>query len=148
MHLDPVVEGFLEQTRTVSVGVRAVIERAVIEGTSLVLDGVSLVPGILDCAEWSQNAHVFFLLAVDVDRESLHGHLMARADGPGTRSSDRYVRNFQEIFRIQEDLLERAEASAVPIVDVQDLESAVEEVLRHVVGSLGVQREAERTALD
>ncbi len=73
---------------------------------------------------------------------------MARADGPGTRSSDRYVRNFQEIFRIQEDLLERAEASDVPIVDVQDLESAVVEVLRHVVGSLGVQREAERAAVD
>jgi 2-phosphoglycerate kinase len=147
-HLDPVVEGFLEQTRTVSVGVRAVIERAVIEGTSLVLDGVSLVPGILDASEWSQNAHVFSLLAVDVDRESLHGHLMARADGPGTRSSDRYVRNFQEILRIQEDLLERAEASGVPIVDVQDLESAVVEVLRHVVGSLGTRREAERAALD
>jgi len=147
-HLDPVVEGFLEQTRTVAVGIRAVIERAVIEGTSLVLDGVSLVPGMLDPAEWSKDAHVFFLLAVDVDRESLHGHLMARADGPGTRSSDRYVRNFQEIFRIQEDLLERAEASDVPIVDVQDLESAVVEVLRHVVGSLGVQREAERAAVD
>ena len=39
--LDPVIEGFLEQSRTVSVGVRAVIERAIAEGTSTVLDGVS-----------------------------------------------------------------------------------------------------------
>jgi 2-phosphoglycerate kinase len=146
--LDPVIEGFLEQTRTVSVGVRAVIERAVIEGTSLVLDGVSLVPGFLDLEEWSQRAHVFYLLAADVDRESLHDHLMARADGPGTRASERYVRNFQEIFRIQEDLLQRAEAAKVPIVDVQDLESAVQAVVKHVVGELGARREAERAGLD
>jgi 2-phosphoglycerate kinase len=147
-YVDPVIEGFLEQTRTVSVGVRAVIERAVIEGTSLVLDGVSLVPGFLDLEEWSQRAHVFYLLAADVDRESLHDHLMARADGPGTRASERYVRNFQEIFRIQEDLLERAEVAEIPIVDVQDLESAVQGVVKHVVGELGARREAEQAGLD
>lgn len=147
-HMNRVIEGFLEQTRTVSVGVRAVIERAVVEGTSMVLDGVSLVPGILDVEEWSQRAHVFFLLAADLDRESLHGHLMARAAGPGTRASERYVRNFQEIFQIQEDLLERAEAHSVPIIDVQDLESAVVEVVQSVVGRLGAQRAAERAALD
>jgi 2-phosphoglycerate kinase len=146
--VDPVIEGFLEQTRTVSVGVRAVIERAVVEGTSLVIDGVSLVPGALDLEEWSERAHVFFLLAADVDRESLHGHLMARADGPGTRASERYVRNFQEIFRIQEALLERAEVFGIPIVDVQDLEPAVQAVVKHVVGGLHARREAERAALD
>jgi len=145
---DPVIEGFLEQTRTICVGVRAVIERAITEGTSLVLDGVSLVPGVLDLDDWSLRAHVFFLLAADVDRESLHGHLMARAEGPGTRASERYVRNFQEIFQIQAHLLERAEASGLPIVDVQDLESAVRAVVKHVVGSLGARREAERASLD
>jgi 2-phosphoglycerate kinase len=145
---DPVIEGFLEQTRTVAVGVRAVIERAVVEGTSLVLDGVSLVPGLLDIEEWSDRAHVFFLLAADVDRESLHDHLMARAEGPGTRRSERYVRNFQEIFQIQEALLARAEAAGTPIVDVQDLESAVQAVVKHVVNGLGAEQEAERAALD
>lgn len=146
--VDPIVEGFLEQTRTVAVGVRAVIERAIAEGTSTVLDGVSLVPGILDPEEWLDRAHVFFMLAADVDRESLHGHLIARAEGPGTRSSERYVRNFQKIFRIQEDLLERAEACEVPIVDVQDLENATQQVVRHVVSGVGRRRQAEGARLD
>lgn len=48
---DPVIEGFLEQSRTVIVGVRAAIERAIAEGTSTVIDGVSLVPGLIDVAE-------------------------------------------------------------------------------------------------
>jgi 2-phosphoglycerate kinase len=145
---DPVVDGFLEQTQTVLVGVRAVIERALVEGTSLVLDGVSLVPGLLDLEEWRSRAHVFFLLAAYFDQESLHGHLMARAEDPGTRNYERYVRNFEKIFRIQEDLLERAEASEVPIIDVQDLESAVAEVVQRIVGALGERRAAEKSALD
>jgi len=141
--LDPVVEGFLEQSRTVSVGVRAVIERAIAEGTNTAIDGVSLVPGLFDLSEWQDRAHVFFLLAADEDRESLQGHLMARAEGPGARASDRYMQNFKEIFRIQEDLLERAEMCRVPVVDVQDLESAAQQVVSYVVDQLGIRYAAE-----
>ena len=145
--LDPVIEGFLEQSRTIAVGIRAVIERAVMEGTSTVLDGVSLVPGLFDLEDWSDRAHVFALLAADVDRESLHGHLIARAHGKGARASERYVRNFKEIFRIQEELLERASSFGIPVVDVQDAELAAQQVVAHVVGRLGDLRAAER-ALD
>lgn len=140
---DPVIEGFLEQSRTVSVGVRAVIERAIAEGTSTVLDGVSIVPGLFDLSEWEDRAHVFFLLAADEDRESLHSHLVARAHGRGARASERYVRNFSEIFTIQADLLERARLFSVPVVDVQDLEGAARKVVKHVVGRLGERRTLE-----
>ncbi len=140
---DPVVEGFLEQSRTVAVGVRAVIERAIAEGTNTALDGVSLVPGLFNLADWQDRAHVFFLVAADEDRESLHGHLIARAEGPGSRASDRYMQNFKEILRIQEDLLERAEARGIPVVDVQDLESAAQQVVSYVVDQLGERLAAE-----
>ena len=146
--LDPVIEGFLEQSRTVSVGVRAVIERAIKEGTNTALDGVSLVPGLFDPSEWQDRAHVLFLLAADEDRESLHGHLVARAHGRGARASERYMKNFKEIFRIQEDLLERAEASGIPVVDVQDLESAARQVVTYVVDQLGERHAAEAAGLD
>ena len=146
--LDPVIEGFLEQSQTISVGVRAVIERAITEGMNMVLDGVSLVPGLFDVEEWRDRAHVFFVLAADEDRESLHGHLVARAHGKGARASARYMQNFQEIFRIQEDLLERAELSGVPVVDVHDLESAAHQVVSYVVDRLAEERAAEATALD
>ncbi len=140
---DPVIEGFLEQSRTVIVGVRAVIERAIAEGTSTVIDGVSLVPGLIDVAEWQPRAHVFFLVAADEDRESLHSHLVARAHGRGVRASERYMRNFREIFAIQQDLLERARLCSVPVVDVQSQEDAARRVVTHVVGQLGEQRALE-----
>jgi 2-phosphoglycerate kinase len=145
---DPIIEGFLEQSRTILVGVRAVIERAIKEGTNTALDGVSLVPGLFDVSGWQDRAHVFFLVAADEDRESLHGHLMARAHGRGARASERYMRNFQEIFHIQEHLLARAETFGVPVVDVQDLESAAQQVVAYVVGQLGERHAAEAAGLD
>ena len=44
---EAVLDGFLEQTRDVLVGVQAAIERALEEGWSMVLEGVHLVPGML-----------------------------------------------------------------------------------------------------
>jgi len=44
---EAVLDGFLEQTRDVLVGVTAAIDRALQEGWSMVLEGVHLVPGML-----------------------------------------------------------------------------------------------------
>src|SRR6266487_3057803 len=49
---DPVVAGFLDQSRNVLVGVRAAIERALEEGWSMVLEGVHLVPGLRPHAKY------------------------------------------------------------------------------------------------
>ena len=39
-------------------------------------------------------------------------------------------------------------SACVAIIDIQDLEPAVRAVVKHVVGSLGAKREAERASLD
>lgn len=146
--LDPIVEGFLEQSRTVAVGVRAVIERAIVEGTNTVIDGVSLVPGLYDLAGWADRAHVVLLLAADEDLDSLRAHIVARAHGRGARTSERYLRSFDEIVRIQEALLERARTYGVEVIDVRDLEQAVRHVVSHVVTGLAATHEARAAGLD
>ncbi len=45
---DALVLGFREQTAAVSVGVNALIERAALEGTSIVIEGAHIVPGFFD----------------------------------------------------------------------------------------------------
>ena len=47
---DAALLGFLDQTRNVLVGVEAAIERSLAEGWSMVLEGVHLVPGMVDRA--------------------------------------------------------------------------------------------------
>jgi 2-phosphoglycerate kinase len=133
---DAVVEGFLAQTTTVSVGVRAIIDRAIEENTSLVLDGVSLVPGLIDVERYRARAHVYFLLVARLDEEAFRGHFIARSERQKRRDAARYVARLDEIMRIQEFLLEVAERHDVPIVDNITLEGSVLLVIRHVVESL------------
>lgn len=136
---DPVVEGFMDQTRPVSVGVRAIIDRAIEENTSLVLDGVSLVPGLIDLDHYRKHAHVYFLLVARLDEEAFRGHFQARAEREHHRNASRYMERFDEILRIQEFLLELAERNEVPIVDNITLEGSTQLVIRHVVESLRKQ---------
>ncbi|MEZ4332859.1 MAG: 2-phosphoglycerate kinase [Myxococcota bacterium] len=146
--LDPIVEGFLDQSRTVAVGVRAVIERAIVEGMNTVIDGVSLVPGLYDVGGWQERAHVVLMLAADEDPDSLRAHILTRAHGRGARTSERYLRSFAEIVRIQDALLERARTVGVEVIDVKDLEDAVRHVVSHVVSGLAASHEAQEAAVD
>src|SRR5829696_9323180 len=66
---DPVISGFMEQTRNVMVGVRASIERALEEGWSMVLEGVHLVPGMVP--EPSPGALVAHAV-IAIDNEDVH----------------------------------------------------------------------------
>ena len=133
---DPVIEGFLAQASTVSVGVRAILDRAIEENTSLVLDGVSLVPGLIDLDEYRDRADVFFLVVGRLDETAFRNHFVARAERQKERTAQRYVSNLDEILRIQEYLLEAAERQDVPIVDNITLEGSGLLVIRHVVESL------------
>jgi 2-phosphoglycerate kinase len=133
---ETVIQGFMAQAEAVSVGVRAILDRAIEENSSLVLDGVSLVPGLLDLSSYAEHAHVFFLLVARLDEESFRSQFAARAEREKRRDASRYIERLDEILRIQEYLLEQAERRDVPIVDNVTLEGSVLLVIRHVVESL------------
>ena len=46
------------------------MDRAVLENASLVLDGVSIVPGLIDLESYSKKADVFFLVVATLDDEA------------------------------------------------------------------------------
>jgi 2-phosphoglycerate kinase len=132
-----VVEGFLQQTAAVSVGVRAMLDRAVEEHTSLVLDGVSIVPGQIDLSAYAEDAHVISLLVARLDERAFRGHFRSRGSEGSRRGMKRYLQNFDNILEIQNHLLELAEHHNVPIVDNRSVERSVRFVIRHVVETLG-----------
>ena len=133
---DPVIEAFRAQTSTVAVGVRASMDRAVAENTSLVLDGVAIVPGIIDPAAYADLADVIFLVVATLDSEVYRGRFAARAEGQSHRAAHRYLDNLGAILRIQEYFLEAAERHHVPIVDNVSFDRAVVQIIRYVTESL------------
>jgi 2-phosphoglycerate kinase len=133
---DPVVDGFRVQATTVSIGVRAMMDRAIAENTSMILEGVSVVPGLLDLEHYAELAHVVFLLVASLDEDAFVTRFARRAKDAARRPPHRYVENLDSILRIQEYLLELAEAEGVPIVDNRVFDTSVTSIIRHVTETL------------
>jgi 2-phosphoglycerate kinase len=137
---DPVVEGFRAQAATVSVGIRGSVDRAISENTSLVMDGVSIVPGMLDVESYADRADVIFLVVATLDEEAFRNRFSARAADQKERAPHRYLENLDAILRIQEHFLELADRYDVPIVDNVSFDRSVLLIIRHVAEALRKKR--------
>ncbi|HEU4427192.1 MAG TPA: ATP cone domain-containing protein [Myxococcota bacterium] len=138
---DPVIEGFRAQATAVTVGVRAMIQRAIEENTSMIMEGVSILPGLVDPQRHSADAHVIFLAVSTLEREAFNSRFAARANEAKQRATHRYLENLDAILRIQDHILELAEAQDLPIVDNRSFDESVLSILRHVTESLRTQGE-------
>jgi 2,3-bisphosphoglycerate-independent phosphoglycerate mutase len=124
-----------EQARRVCVGVRAVVERAIAENMSIVVEGVHLLPGLVPFPDLEGSAHQIPLILGTLDEEAHRARFIARSRS-GRRGADRYLENFAAIRSIQDYLLQQAEQRDWPLVDTSDGEPPVIETLRVVTGWL------------
>ena len=131
--VDPLLHGFLDQTRNVLVGVNAAIERSLAEGWSTVLEGVHLVPGmtapiadalVVQCvlAIQSEDAHASHFWIRDIASE-------------GARALDKYLDHLGDIRYLQDYIVERAGREDVPVIWNQDREGATSSVLELVLSA-------------
>jgi 2-phosphoglycerate kinase len=133
---DQVIGGFREQAATVSVGIRASLERAVNENASLVMDGVAIVPGVVDLESFAEIADVIFLVVGTLDEEAFSNRFETRATETKHRPPHRYLENLDSILQIQDHFLELAERFEVPIVDNISFDRSVLLIIRHVTDTL------------
>jgi 2-phosphoglycerate kinase len=129
---EAVLDGFLEQTRDVLVGVQAAIDRALQEGWSMVLEGVHLVPGMLPRA--IEGALVVQCVLAISDAEAHAGHFWIRdTDSQGVRAYEKYLDAFDDIRLVQAYILGRARKHEVPVVENGDIEDAIGNVMELVL---------------
>jgi 2-phosphoglycerate kinase len=129
---DRLIIGFREQAAAVAVGAQALIDRAINEGTDMILEGAHLVPGFLEGID-SDKAIVVPLL-VTIEDEDLHRtHLTHRGRETPHRPEDRYLAGFKKIRRIQKYMVASAGVRGVPTIPNLDLETTLSEILDHVI---------------
>lgn len=131
---DPVIVGFREQAVMVAVGIRALVRRAVVERTHLIIEGVHALPGILDPTEFKERAVVVPLI-VAVDDPAVHrSHFISRAREAADRRVDRYLDHFEHIRKIQHYIKSLAEEHGIPVVPSYSLDTTLGHIIELVVG--------------
>jgi 2-phosphoglycerate kinase len=131
--LRDVLGSFVEQTQNVLIGVRAVIERALQEGWSLVLEGVHLVPGMIPKVEDALVVHC----VLSIKEEEMHAaHFWVRdASSDGLRPVDKYIDSLTDIRLIQEFVVEQAGRAGVPVVENGNIELSIATVMELALSS-------------
>jgi 2-phosphoglycerate kinase len=129
---EAVLDGFLEQTRDVLVGVQAAIDRALEEGWSIVLEGVHLVPGMLP--RKIHGALVVQCVLAISDAEAHASHFWIRDnDSEGVRPYEKYLEAFDDIRLVQAYILGRASKHDVPVIENGDIEDAIGQLMELVL---------------
>ena len=113
---DPVIAGYREQARTICVGVDAIIGRCIEENTSVVVDGVHLLPDFLNLSRHDDSAFVVPLCVGLTDRNEYERRFTRRALKEPSRSMHRYLSYMEEIFKIQDHIVECYRSAELPVI--------------------------------
>ena len=132
----PVVQAFREQAVRVGVGVRAMIERAVEEHANLVIDGVHLLPDLIDLSAYKDQATFIWMILYLDDKKHYAERFEFRSEEATQRSSHHYVENLDAILEIQQHILEVGEAHRIMAVENANFEETVQSLSAHIMDVL------------
>jgi 2-phosphoglycerate kinase len=126
---DALILGFREQTAAVAVGINALIERAALERTSIVIEGAHVVPGFFDTDSYADRVlAVPCVLGVE-DEEHHQAHFASREDAVASRPAARYATGFDNIRRLQRYVKSQALSHGVPVVPNYSFDQALSAVI-------------------
>ena len=142
-----VTRGFQGQAQQLGTALTAIIERSVLEATSVIVEGIHLVPGLLPL-EGFEDATVLELVLVVTDEERHRSHFGIReTETKNKRSQVSYLSHFEEIRMIHDYLAKRAQNEHVPVIEASDFDEAVDRVLELVLdASLSGRDDGKRLA--
>jgi 2-phosphoglycerate kinase len=130
----PLVDAFLDQSREVLVAVEAAVSRAILEGWSMVVEGVHVVPGMLNVSTTDATVVECVLTIEDEATHADHFWVRDAASG-GERPVNKYLERLDDIRRLQDYVVERARDYGVPVFENSNRSETVGAVIELVLGS-------------
>ena len=143
---DPVVEGFISHVDVVNVGVEAVIERALKEGISIIIEGVHIVPGFIK-EDLIRKSNVILFTLIVRDEDTHKSRFYSRCRQPWVkRSLDNYLSNFHLIRKTQSFMIDQAIKHNSKIIDNVDVKYTIDIMVNDIIekygGSYDVRQES------
>ncbi len=119
------LNAFQEQAVRIGVGVKAVVERAVAEGQSILVEGVHLLPPVVPFPDLDSTCYQVPLMLATPDAETHRSRFFARTR-QGQRVAERYIESFESIRILHEFMLEQAESEDIPLISTTGGDAAGE----------------------
>ena len=121
---ESVLFGYRAQASQVSVGVEAIVDRGLKEGTNLIVEGVHLAPEII-LNRYRDHPNVCSLVVYLSDEAIHRARFQLRALGTSMRRPvEEYIAHFREIRQIHDYILESAVRSGVFTIENVAIEAA------------------------
>jgi len=131
-----VLAGFRQQAAQVKVGVRGVIARAIQEGTSMIIEGVHLLPPYDDLLPVGADVRIAGVTLAVTNPKDHKSRFIERARKQSARGPHAYLESFQSVRWIHDDLIRMADESEGLVLHNQDLGQTITDVvdyLSHIV---------------
>jgi len=133
---DPVINAFQEQAQRVNVGVRAILNRAIKENLSMIIEGVHILPEPCP-AELLEKALVIQILICSQVEEIHRNRFINRWQESVNRTPHKYLENFESIRRIQDVLVAKGRENGIFTVDNLDYDDSVTSIIRYLTRRMG-----------
>ena len=130
------INGYCTQAELMSVAIKAVIQRALRENVSLVLEGVHVHPAYVDDLIESEHTVVVPVMLGVIKRKKLQRRLSGRSTKVPQRRAERYLDNFESIWGIQTYLLSEADKVNMTIIVNDSRDDVFREIMLTTIKKL------------
>lgn len=136
---DKVALGYRSQTELLMVSCEAVVQRAVRERVSMVLEGVHIDPAAVKRLMGDEDIVVVPVMLGILKQGVLRKRIRGRGGKVPHRRAERYLENFDAIWQLQAYLLSEADKEQVSIVANESRDSTVAEILSIIADTLSAK---------
>ncbi len=123
------IDGYCTQADIMSVAIKAVIQRALRENVSLILEGVHLHPAYVENLVESKDTVVVPVMLGVLKRKKLQQRITGRSTRVPRRRAEKYLKHFDSIWGLQTYLLSEADKVDCTII----INDSRDDVLREIM---------------
>jgi len=140
---DPVIAAFREQLLRVCVGIHGMLDRALEEHISMIIDGVHIVPGFIR-EQYFRNAYATLLILTTKDEVAHRNRFDTRRDQAPYRRVQKYLDNFESIRKIQDYIIGCARQQNVPMFDNVEFDNTVLSIIHFLTDFIKLREQEDR----
>ena len=134
------ISGFCLQSQQVSVGVKAVVDRAIKERTSMIVEGIHLLPIMEHAIKEGTKRAYHIPITLSLMNEKHHkDRFLERGKGNVLRKKEPYLRSFENIRTIHKFFNLESEKDEIEVVDNEDFDETTNTLIQLIINTLQVQ---------